>query len=407
MHVIGMEFLAQAVTDLHDDIADGDAFLHNDPYLGNTHPADHVILVPVFWEGVHLFTAAAKAHQADCGNAQPTTYMPYARDVYEEGSLIFPAVRVQRDYEDIDDIIRMCRRRIRVPEQWYGDYLAMLGAARIGEARLKELCEKYGRETLNAFVEEWFDYSEHRIAHVISQMRKGVIVGSGCHDPFGPAPDGIPINVTVTVDPDAGHDRDRPDRQHRLPAGRAQRVAHVRDEQLHDRRLQLDRPGHPAQRRHVPARAGQAARELRRRHPDVPALVLGGDDERGRAARRHDPALDRGRLARLRPGRGRLRHRPRLRRRLGHRLPQGRRPLREPEVPRLAGRPGRPGDRRLGDLRQRRHERADVPRQHRDRRAEVPDPRARDPHPPGLRGRRAAAAARPARSSPTGRSATR
>ena len=169
VHVIGMEFLAEAVTDLHDDLSEGDAFLHNDPYLGNTHPADHVILVPVFWEGVHLFTAAAKAHQADCGNAQPTTYMPYARDVYEEGSLIFPAVRVQRDYEDIDDIIRMCRRRIRVPEQWYGDYLAMLGAARIGEARLKELCAKYGRETLSAFVEEWFDYSERRIAHVISQ----------------------------------------------------------------------------------------------------------------------------------------------------------------------------------------------------------------------------------------------
>ena len=220
VHVIGMEFLAQAVTDLHDDISDGDAFLHNDPYLGNTHPADHVILVPIIWEGVHLFTAAAKAHQADCGNSQPTTYMPYARDVYEEGSLIFPAVRVQRDFKDIDDIIRMCRRRIRVPEQWYGDYLAMLGAARIGEARLKELCAKYGRETLSAFVEEWFDYSENRIAHVISNMRKGVIVGSGCHDPFGPAPDGIPINVTVTVDPDAGMiEIDLTDNIDCLPAG--------------------------------------------------------------------------------------------------------------------------------------------------------------------------------------------
>ena len=228
-----------------------------------------MILVPVIWEGVHLFTAAAKAHQADCGNSQPTTYMPYARDVYEEGSLIFPAVRVQRDYKDIDDIIRMCRRRIRVPEQWYGDYLAMLGAARIGEARLKELCEKYGRETLSAFVEEWFDYSENRIAHVISNMRKGVIVGSGCHDPFGPAPDGIPINVTVTVDPDAGMiEIDLTDNIDCLPGG-PQRVAHVRDEQLHDGRLQLDRPRHPAQRGHLPARAGQAARELRRRHPDA------------------------------------------------------------------------------------------------------------------------------------------
>src|SRR5919201_1895641 len=171
VHVIGMEFLAEAMTDLHPELVEGDAFLHNDPYLGN---------------------------------AQPTTYMPYARDVYEEGSLIFSAVRVQSDYRDVDDVIRMCRRRIRVPDQWYGDYLAMLGAARIGEARLKELCTRYGRDTLERFVEEWFDYSERRIAHVISQMPKGTIVGHGTHDPFGPAPDGIPINVKVTVDPDAG-----------------------------------------------------------------------------------------------------------------------------------------------------------------------------------------------------------
>ena len=72
--------------------------------------ADHTLLVPVFVEGEHLFTVCAKAHQADCGNSAPTTYMPFARDVYEEGGLIFPCVRVQRDYRDVDDVIRMCRR---------------------------------------------------------------------------------------------------------------------------------------------------------------------------------------------------------------------------------------------------------------------------------------------------------
>ena len=77
--------------------------------------------------------------------------------------------------------------------------------------------------------------------------------------------------------------------------------------------------------------------------PTLPALVLGGDDERRRAARRHDPALDRRRLARLRPGRGRLRHRARLRRRLGHRLPQGRRrrTSTRSSSARRAARPGR------------------------------------------------------------------
>lgn len=48
--------------------------------------------------------------------------------LYEEGALLFPCVRVQRDYRNVDDIIRICRRRIRGPEQWYGDYLASIGA---------------------------------------------------------------------------------------------------------------------------------------------------------------------------------------------------------------------------------------------------------------------------------------
>src|ERR1700730_17232727 len=54
VHVIGTEFLAEAMAGLHPDFADGDAFLHNDPYIGNTHPADHAILVSVFHEAEHM-----------------------------------------------------------------------------------------------------------------------------------------------------------------------------------------------------------------------------------------------------------------------------------------------------------------------------------------------------------------
>ena len=132
VHIFGINLQAKAMRTLHPDLREGDAFLHNDPYLGNSHPADHATLVPVFVDGEHLFTAAVKAHQADCGNAIPTTYYAAAKDVYMEGSLNFPCVKVQSGYKDNDDIIRMCRKRIRIPDQWYGDYLAGIGAARIG-----------------------------------------------------------------------------------------------------------------------------------------------------------------------------------------------------------------------------------------------------------------------------------
>ncbi|MGN6761461.1 MAG: hydantoinase B/oxoprolinase family protein [Leifsonia sp.] len=221
VHVFGAGPLGEDMVALHDDIREGDAFLHNDPYLGNSHAADHVILVPIFIEGRHLFTAVTKAHQADCGNSLPTTFFATARDVYEEGALIFPCVRIQRDYTDLDDIIRMCRARIRVPDQWYGDYLASVGASRIAERRVQELAAKFGADTLVEFVDAWFDYSERLAVSAIERLPEYVMTGNSTHDPFpGTGPDGVPLQATISVKPAEGRVtidlRDNPDN---LPNG--------------------------------------------------------------------------------------------------------------------------------------------------------------------------------------------
>jgi N-methylhydantoinase B len=130
----------------------GDVFLHNSPYHGNSHPADHTLLMPVIGaDNVHRFTLVAKAHQADIGNSMPTTYVGTAQDVYEEGALIFPGVKVAENYTVNQDIVRMCRMRIRVPNQWHGDFLAMLGAVRIGEREILEMGEELGWAAARAF----------------------------------------------------------------------------------------------------------------------------------------------------------------------------------------------------------------------------------------------------------------
>lgn len=203
VHIFGSHLQTASLRRLHPEMQAGDAFLDNDPYIGNSHQADHSLMVPVFIGGRHLFTTLAKAHHADVGNAAPSTYRPFARDCYEEGALTFTAVQVQRDYEDIDDIIRMCRRRIRVPDQWYGDYLAQVGAARVGERRLTELCDKYGVEAILEFIEEWFDYSERRMAAAVAKLPAGEVVARGAHDPVGEF-GSIPLTVRITVEPEQG-----------------------------------------------------------------------------------------------------------------------------------------------------------------------------------------------------------
>lgn len=203
IHVLsGPDLMAASMKHFHPDLKRGDAFLHNSPYHGCSHPADHSILVPVMDdEGVHRFTVVAKAHQADIGNSIPTTYHGTARDVYEEGALIFPAVQVQRDYNTIEDIVRMCEMRIRVPEQWRGDFLAMLGAARIGEREILDLAAEIGWDQLDAFEKRWFDYSEQAMIDAIAKLPCGKISAQSTHDPIpGTPPEGITIKAEVEVD---------------------------------------------------------------------------------------------------------------------------------------------------------------------------------------------------------------
>lgn len=200
----GPDLMSRAMVDLHPQLRRGDAFLHNSPYLGNSHAADFSLLVPVIDEdGEHHFTVFAKAHQADAGNAEPTTYMAGARDVYEEGALIFPCVRVQEDYRDVDDVIRMCEARIRVPEQWYGDHLALVGAARVGERRLLELAAEVGWDHLHDYTDQWFSYSEERMRAAIRRLPSGTVRAEATHDPFPGIPDGLTISVRADVDAEA------------------------------------------------------------------------------------------------------------------------------------------------------------------------------------------------------------
>lgn len=207
IHVLsGPDLMAASMMRFHPDLKRGDAFLHNSPYHGCSHPADHTILVPVMDDdGIHRFTVVAKAHQADIGNSIPTTYHGTARDVYEEGALIFPAVKVQEDYRTIEDIVRMCEMRIRVPKQWKGDFLAMLGAARIGEREIVELAAEIGWEQLDALEKRWFDYSEQSMIDAIGKLPSGRVSATSTHDPIpGTPPEGITIKAEVEVDAAAG-----------------------------------------------------------------------------------------------------------------------------------------------------------------------------------------------------------
>jgi N-methylhydantoinase B len=207
IHVIsGPDTISRWLKRFHPNPRRGDAFIHNSPYHGNSHAGDHCIVVPVIDEaGRHRATALVKAHMADIGNSEPTTLMATARDVYEEGALIFPCVKIQEDYSDVEDVVRMCMSRIRVPEDWYGDYIGMIGAARVGERELLKVGEEVGWDAFDDYVADWLDYSEERMRATIRELPAGSRTGHDIHDavPLRGVENGVPLEVTVSVDPQA------------------------------------------------------------------------------------------------------------------------------------------------------------------------------------------------------------
>lgn len=205
VHVGAIDLIPRAVAEkFGSTMRPGDCFVNNSGYLGNTHCADFTVCAPVFVGDEIVFYVIARAHLGDMGFPSPTTYSPGARDVYEEG-LILPCVRIQREYKDVDEVLDICRANIRVPDQFFGDYLAVLAAVRTGEARLVELCRRYGLGMVRAFIAEFQDYAERMADQAIRKLPKGSVTKEIFYDSeVQELPDGIPVRATLTVDPGEG-----------------------------------------------------------------------------------------------------------------------------------------------------------------------------------------------------------
>jgi N-methylhydantoinase B len=108
-----------------------------------------------------------------------------------------------------------------VPDQWWGDFLAMMGAARIGERELSALGAEVGWATLDEFASSWFDYSERRCAEAIRALPPGRVEASSVHDAFPGTPaKGITVKSVVTTLPEeAIVEVDLTDNPDNLPCG--------------------------------------------------------------------------------------------------------------------------------------------------------------------------------------------
>lgn len=173
VHCANMGLTGKPCFEHPEGIKRGDLFLNNSPYHGNTHHADYTFIAPVFCGDELMFFAVTKGHQADIGNTIPSTYVPSAKDMFLEGAIDWPCVKFQKDYKDVPDMIKVAMMRNRVPDLWYGDYLACLGSCRVGEKRLEALCEEYGNDVIKDFCDAYQKYGAKRMEEELKLLPEG------------------------------------------------------------------------------------------------------------------------------------------------------------------------------------------------------------------------------------------
>ena len=198
VHCANMGLTVRPCFDHPEGIQPGDLFLNNSPYHGNTHHADYTYIAPVFHDDELMFFAVTKGHQADIGNSIPSTYAPTARDMFEEGAIDWPCIKIQKNYKDVPDIIAIAQMHNRVPEMWYGDYLACVGSSRVGEKRLAALCEEYGNDVVKRFCEAYQDYGARRMKEELKQLPKGHYE----YDIKADAIEGVVPEITIHIECD-------------------------------------------------------------------------------------------------------------------------------------------------------------------------------------------------------------
>lgn len=202
-HAVSMSPVLRAVLEAFDDIEEGDLYACNSPYHGNSHIGDFCMLVPCFHEGALISWVFAKCHTIDSGAYIPTNMDPLSKDIYEEG-LHIPPVRFYRKYQEIKDVVNIWLTNVRYPDQYRGDFLAQVGSLRLGEKRIKEMCEKYSGETVKGFIQENLNYGDRRMAELIRGLPKGTWYEEAMSEKYeGFLPEGALLKVKMSIDPEA------------------------------------------------------------------------------------------------------------------------------------------------------------------------------------------------------------
>lgn len=152
-----------------DDMAPGDHYITNDPWLTSGHLHDVTVVSPTFHKGRAVALFACTIHVVDIGGRG---FGPDGRQVFEEGIAI-PILPLAKAGRLNDMLLEVIRENVREPAQVVGDIIACATSNDEGSRVLIELLEEYALDDIEALSDYIVDTSRATMLERIRALPKG------------------------------------------------------------------------------------------------------------------------------------------------------------------------------------------------------------------------------------------
>jgi N-methylhydantoinase B len=152
-------------------IDEGDVFLVSDPYSCNgaiSHINDWLVLLPIFYEGEMVGWGSQFGHTVDIGGPVPGSLPTDAQTIFGEGTRIPPVKLFHRGVRN-DDVLDLILANSRMPTMNYFDLMAIVAACRAAEKRVRELCDRFGKDTYLAACDALLERTYRAMSALIVQ----------------------------------------------------------------------------------------------------------------------------------------------------------------------------------------------------------------------------------------------
>ena len=136
-----------------EDLKDGDVIALNDPYMmeGSTsHLPDILLVRPIFHgdgdDSERVGYALQWGNLMDVGGSTAGSIPIDARSIYEEG-VRMPPVKLYDGGRLNEEVLRFFCHNSRTPRETHADVMAIAAGTAAGAQRVKDICDRFGRET--------------------------------------------------------------------------------------------------------------------------------------------------------------------------------------------------------------------------------------------------------------------